>query len=739
MVRTQSQRIRHTAKGRLAIKTAKVRERIFGLLGYDAELPVRECQFEGLDIRSRELEYARYFYEVSFVFSGVDKKLSEDDKRLKRAKDSRSRRWQYNSVVRGKLDSTANSHSDTEEYVFKMGRLSVNEVTTSGRTNESDNEGEEGLEQFPSFPSQLVSYPPGSDAFREFCKAKAAVGGKWGKYVEFVEYGLSLLLTNLAKGIMNTIKACPVQMNGNIWDVIIVCDHLNKGWEKEEKVRRITPEDVLQFYEGNCLQRDDEEPLNLRFRSVKQSVKSTVERKESLLDEVAEEETELKLVFEGLGLSKIKRVDSKSNKVRKAQSTRSMVGVDEGKRPVSGEGARTNLSKTPRTGSLAQPNPVKSSKVAQLFPKKRMLKSLPASGTTESGEVAKDKRRVEPLGESGEKVAEGRSASVDDLKEVEERARLAILQREEDTCQMVACLIKGMWLSIEEEKSKLKKAKSELKKDLTRAKTEAMKEVKKLKASHVEEVDVIKANTYVEVEDEEAEVVGVVDGLYGVSRQTVLNNQGDDVELPEGGSEKVVREMSLRINDLESGLAREKETSKALLSAQMELQVELDSSRTREDNVLMCNQKFAEQFDRMKEANENTEDQYVKAHFRLEKLNQANFDLTLQVEEKDSEIKKGLEELFEAIECAEKLQRQVSALAAKGKQVDTAQYRIQALEQTEERFRSDLQRCRNDLECMRQKFVEKDDELRVARDNLLASEAAVEHLKTCLPAKDMEF
>ncbi|KAF6153263.1 hypothetical protein GIB67_038169, partial [Kingdonia uniflora] len=45
---------------------------------------------------------------------GVDKELSEGDKRLKRAKDSGSHRWQYRSVVRGKLDSTADSHSDTE-------------------------------------------------------------------------------------------------------------------------------------------------------------------------------------------------------------------------------------------------------------------------------------------------------------------------------------------------------------------------------------------------------------------------------------------------------------------------------------------------------------------------------------------------------------------------------------------------------------------------------------------------
>ncbi|KAF6140490.1 hypothetical protein GIB67_010320 [Kingdonia uniflora] len=379
---------------------------------------------------------------------------------------------------------------------------------------------------------------------------------------------------------------------------------------RECKLKGRTWNDNIIWVKGNCLQRDDEEPLDLRFRTVKQSVKSKVERKESLLDEVAEKETKLEHVLEGFGLSRKKRVDSRSNK----------------------------------------PNPVKLSKIALKYPKKRMLKALPASGTIGSGKVAKDKRRrVEPSGESGEKVVEGRSAMVNDLKEVKERARLVVLQGEEDTSKMVVHLAKGIWLGIKEDKSELKKANVELEKELAQSRTDGLKKVRQLKASHAlvigqlqvetkanldkmveecdrlghnlmlkgyseEEVDTIKADTNVEEEDEkEAETVGIVDGLDGVSRQTVLDNQEDDVELPEGGSEKV----------------------------------ELDSSRSREGDVLMCNWEFVEQFDRIKEANKNREDQYVKAHFRLVELTHAVSDLTLQVEEKDVKIKKGLKELAE--------------------------------------------------------------------------------------------
>ncbi|KAF6148308.1 hypothetical protein GIB67_025527 [Kingdonia uniflora] len=376
-----------------------------------------------------------------------------------------------------------------------------------------------------------------------------------------------------------------------MWEIITVCDHLNEKWEKEGKVRMITPEDVLKFYgvknykasggsyicvtatqrrffdlnlagqtwndniiwvKGNCLQRDDEEPLEIRFRTVKQSVKSKVERKESLLNEVAEEETELELVLEGLCLSRKK-----------------------------------------------------------------------------GGEVAKDKRRRgEPSGESGGKVVEGRSAVVDDLKEVEERARLAVLHGEEDTRKMAAkgFSCRGDWSATDGDKANLHEMVEEH--DILGCHL-------MLKGYSEEEVDAIKADTYVEEEDEEeAEAVGIVDGLDNISRQAVLGNQGDDVELSEGGSEKAIKEMSLRIKGLESGLAWERETFKSLLSAQPELQVELDSSRSLEDDVLKCDP--------------------------------GRFDLILLVEEKDAEINKGLKELTEVTERGEKLQRQVDALAVKG-------------------------------------------------------------------------
>ncbi|KAF6145558.1 hypothetical protein GIB67_037591, partial [Kingdonia uniflora] len=524
MVQTRCHMIRHVIEGILAIKTVEVRERIFGSLGYDVELPMKVCQLEGLDT------------------------------------------W----------------------WSKELGS-SVDEVFTSGRTNEFDSGGEGGLEKFSGFPGrqfrdctvaegeeyfflladlEVVKRDRGID---EWISLEYFDGDVWSDlsegflyYLSQLENGLSIPLTNLAKGVMNAIGACPVQMNENMWEVITVCDHLNDRWEKEKNVRRITPEDVLQFYEVKnfkasggsyfcaSVTRHHFFDLNLTGRTwndnivwvkgncLQRGMKSTVKRKESLLDEVAEEETELEPVLGEPDMSIKKRVESKSKKIAKAQLTR-------------------------------------------------------------------EKEEGRAFGGLGEKVAKGRSVSVDDLKEVEEKARLAILQGKEDTSQMVARLVKGIWRGIKEQESELEKANNELEKNLALAKTDALKEVKQLKATHAmvigqlqveakanldetaeecdrlgrhlmlkgysqEKVDTIKSDTYAEEEEKEAEVLGVVDGLDGVYPQMVLDNQGDDVELPKGGSEKVVKEMSLKINDLEFGLARERKTSKALLSLQTELQ-----------------------------------------------------------------------------------------------------------------------------------------------------------------------
>ncbi|KAF6163348.1 hypothetical protein GIB67_025212 [Kingdonia uniflora] len=416
--------------------------------------------------------------------------------------------------------------------------------------------------------------------------------------------------------------------------------------ENEVKVRKITPEDVLQFYGVKNYKASGgsyfcASATQCRFFYLNSAgrtwndnviwvkgVKSLVARIESLLDEVAKDKAELKFVLEGLSLSRKKRVNSRSKKVQKTLSTRSMAGADDGKKQATGGEGQTNLAKTPGIDSSIQPEPLKLSKIAQKYPKKLMLRALPTSGTTGSGD----------------KVAERRPAVVDDLKEVEERARLAALHEEEDTRKM---------MEVRANLDKMVEEYDRLGRHLM------------LKGYYEEEVDAIKADTYVEEgDDEEVEVVGVMDGLDGVSHREVLDNQGDDTKLPEGDNKKG----------------------------------ELDSARSHEDDVLECNQEFTEELDRMREANENREDQHVNVHYKLVEVTQAIFNLNYKVEEKDAKIGKGLKELAEMIKHAAKLQIRVDALMVKCKPAEMAQYRIQALERSNGQFRYDLQNCRNELE-----------------------------------------
>ncbi|KAF6134664.1 hypothetical protein GIB67_002065 [Kingdonia uniflora] len=290
--------------------------------------------------------------------------------------------------------------------------------------------------------------------------------------------------------------------------------------------------------------------MELLFRTVKQTLKSQVARKDSLLDTISQEETKLEVVLEDLGISWKKRANSRVEKVQKSQSTRLMKSTDDSKMKGT-DGKR-----------------------------KQMLKRPSTSRTTRSGEAVK-KRSVEPSKRLGMEVIEDRPVVEDDLKEVEEKARSAAFHGDEKMSKIAVRLMKVICLGVEEERAELKRKKVELERNVARFKNDLLKEgkwVEALKASqvveinslHVEartnleevvaerdrlgrhlvskeyfedEVDVIRSNTYVEEEeDEEIEDVaaGIDNGLDGVSPQTVRDNQGDDNERPEGENEKKI-------------------------------------------------------------------------------------------------------------------------------------------------------------------------------------------------------
>ncbi|KAF6138999.1 hypothetical protein GIB67_010725 [Kingdonia uniflora] len=187
--------------------------------------------------------------------------------------------------------------------------------------------------------------------------------------IEEFDYGLTLPLSNLAQSIMNMIGACPAQLNYNLLEAILVCETLNERWAASGSERRITAKDFLKYYvvkyvtatddaylsssssrpcffdlssagrvwndnllwvSGECLQRSDEEPLELNNRAIRKGISCKVSRKESFIDVVAREGTKLEVVLKELEISRFKRVASKDDKVRRSQAKRRMAGKTPG-------------------------------------------------------------------------------------------------------------------------------------------------------------------------------------------------------------------------------------------------------------------------------------------------------------------------------------------------------------------------------------------------------------------------
>ncbi|KAF6152842.1 hypothetical protein GIB67_025860 [Kingdonia uniflora] len=169
----------------------------------------------------------------------------------------------------------------------------VNEALTSGRSIESEfeipeSEEEVGIDQFQDFPRRLVSYPPRSDVFKEFCKAKASLGGKWGNCIEYTG---------------RKFKGCTVATGEEYF-------YLWADLAKEKRDRGIDESISLEYFDENV--------------------------------QIAQEEAEVEALLEELGISRKKRVNIRAEKVQKSQSPRLMTSTDDNKKKkLMGKGKST--------------------------------------------------------------------------------------------------------------------------------------------------------------------------------------------------------------------------------------------------------------------------------------------------------------------------------------------------------------------------------------------------------------
>ncbi|KAF6154753.1 hypothetical protein GIB67_032365 [Kingdonia uniflora] len=103
---------------------------------------------------------------------------------------------------------------------------------------------------------QFLKYPKNVDVAKKLLQYKKSLDREWGHYVMNiglwfrtlvrpggniehyqVVYGLSIPLTFFQKGLINALKSCSGQLNGNVFEMMRVCESLNKKW-KDGGIRR---------------------------------------------------------------------------------------------------------------------------------------------------------------------------------------------------------------------------------------------------------------------------------------------------------------------------------------------------------------------------------------------------------------------------------------------------------------------------------------------------------------------
>ncbi|KAF6143799.1 hypothetical protein GIB67_016720 [Kingdonia uniflora] len=362
MVKTRSQRAveaRVLNDLHLAFKIDAIREAIFGQQGYDTVLLKTRVNYEGKTDEERGEEMNRVYWSESMRTCWRSVK---DCKKLVLMM-TREEIINEDMDIASGLPKACGVVGNTGCFKCNRPRRAVTPVIGVGDKEDTVAE----LIEWPHLKGSRVEYPIGSCRFKEFYKAKSSIDGNWGHafaYRAQFDYGLTLALSNLAKSVMNLIGAYPAQLNCNFWEVILVCETLNGRWAASGSEGRIIAKDFLEYYpvkyvtatdsaylsssssrpcffdlssagrvwndnllwvSCECLQRSDEEPLKLNNRTI-----TKVSRKESFIDVVAREGTELEAILKELEISRFKMVASKNNKVRRSQAKRRLAGKTPG-------------------------------------------------------------------------------------------------------------------------------------------------------------------------------------------------------------------------------------------------------------------------------------------------------------------------------------------------------------------------------------------------------------------------
>ncbi|KAF6142176.1 hypothetical protein GIB67_037094 [Kingdonia uniflora] len=574
-------------------------------------------------------------------------------------------------------------------------------------------------------------------------------------YLAQFNYGLTLPLRNLAKSVMNMIGACSAKLNCNFWVVILVCETLNERWAASGSKSRITAKDFLEYYavkyvartdgaylsssssrpyffdlfsagrvwndnllwvSGECLQRSDEEPLELNNRTITKRINCKVSRKESFIDSVAKEGTELEVVLKKLGINRFKRVASKDDKVRRSQAKKGMARKTPGsmEEKILNPELNTPLKLARLNEMLDGPVDMAtvSSTVVRNLAKRKAVKRGVASCSAMSDNVDDSSKRgkVTPPAKSqvvlekSVKIAEGADLRPHFEVEtglMEEQCRANAREKGvtivEDEFLKFARALRGVQLglhdrSIEQEKriSQLEGKKSQFEESLTRERETFQLELEKEREAAA-----------LKLKEVGAESVTKVERLVSASATSRNNLAGKLYQL---------RYTKAEILAFSEGNYEEKE-----IVDEEEVE-EMEDGLNVAEKTVADNQETIDQY-------EDRLDDNVKLSLKLEEAKNQVKDKTATLLSKDLALNQLISELAELKE---------RAVSGSRHNTELAEYRIRALN-------DGISYMKYNIRALNEQLLKREIDLDTARTNLAVSKADFEKLSSSIVGKDLEL
>ncbi|KAF6174116.1 hypothetical protein GIB67_042384, partial [Kingdonia uniflora] len=571
-------------------------------------------------------------------------------------------------------------------------------------------------------------------------------------YLAQFNYGLTLPLSNLAKSVMNLVRVYPAQLNCNFWEVIFVCETLNGRWATSGSEKRITAKDFLEYYavkyvtvSGECLRQSDENPLELNNITIIKGINCKVSRKESFIDVVAREGTELGAMFKELEISRFKRIASKDDKVRRSQAKRRLVGKTPGSMEEKFTTSELNIPmKLARLNGipdgLVDMATVSSTIVRNLAKRKavkrgatpRSVSSISVDDISKRRKVISPTKSQEMLEESN-KNAEGadlrpRFEVEGDLLEEQCRAkaREKMVAVMDDEFKKFARALKDVQLgsqdrSMELEKkiSQLEGEKNQLEEKLTQEMVDCQLEWEKEKEVAALKLKQVRAESEAEAERlvttlaiSQNNLTGKLYQLRYTKAEITAFSKWNYGEMEIMDEEEVVERDGL--NTAEKTNADNPETIN---------QKELDTAREREEQTLLYNVEYIEEYEALISLYEDRLDDNVKLSLKLKEAKRQVEEKTTTILSRDLALNQLISELAEL----------------KEKVASGSRYKAELAEYCIRTLNEEISDMKCNIRALNELLLKREIDLNTARTNLVVSEADFKNLRSSIMGKDQEL